>query len=80
MYSEMMKGQDALHPSVTPEQVADMVVSSISGMELADADSLNEVRQALLHMIQRMAEYEHNKQAQKFAFIVDEFLCLFHSL
>lgn len=59
MYSELMKGQDALHPSISPEQIADMVVSSISGMGLADADSLNEVQQALLHMWQRMAEQDH---------------------
>lgn len=59
MYSETMKGQDALHPSVSPEQVVDLIIASISGMELADADSLSEVRQALLHMVQRMAEQDH---------------------
>lgn len=59
MYSETMKGQDALHPSVSPEQVVDLIIASVSGMELADADSLGEVRQALLHMVQRMAEQDH---------------------
>lgn len=59
MYSETMKGQDALHPSVSPEQVVDLIIASVSGMELADADSLDEVRQALLHMVQRMAEQDH---------------------
>ena len=59
MYSETMKGQDALHPSVSPEQVVDLIIASVSGMELADADSLSEVRQALLHMVQRMAEQDH---------------------
>lgn len=59
MYSGMMKGQDALHPSVSPEQVVDLIIASVSGMELADADSLSEVRQALLHMVQRMAEQDH---------------------
>lgn len=59
MYSEMMKGQDALHPSVSPEQVVDLIIASVSGMELADADSLGEVRQALLHMVQRIAEQDH---------------------
>lgn len=59
MYSETMKGQDALHPSVSPEQVVDLIIANVSGMELADADSLNEVRQALLHMVQRMAEQDH---------------------
>lgn len=59
MYSETMKGQDALHPSVSPEQVVDLIIASVSWMELADADSLSEVRQALLHMIQRMAEQDH---------------------
>ena len=59
MYSEMMKGQDVLHPSVSPEQVVDLIIASVSGMELADADSLSEVRQALLHMVQRIAEQDH---------------------
>ena len=59
MYSETMKGQDALHPSVSPEQFVDLIIASVSGMELADADSLGEVRQALLHMVQRMAEQDH---------------------
>lgn len=59
MYSETMKGQDALHPSVSPEQVVDLIIANISGMELADADSLGEVRQALLHMVQRIAEQDH---------------------
>lgn len=59
MYSETMKGQDALHPSVSPEQVVDLIIASVSGIELADADSLSEVRQALLHMVQRMAEQDH---------------------
>ncbi len=59
MYSETMKGQDALHPSVSPEQFVDLIIASVSGMELADADSLSEVRQALLHMVQRMAEQDH---------------------
>lgn len=59
MYSETMKGQDALHPSVSPEQVVDLILSSISGMELADQDSLAEVRQALLHLMQRMAKQDH---------------------
>lgn len=40
MYSETMKGQDALHPSVSPEQFVDLIIASVSGMELADADSL----------------------------------------
>ena len=59
MYSETMKGQDALHPSVSPEQFVDLIIASVSGMELADADSLGEVRQALLNMVQRMAEQDH---------------------
>lgn len=59
MYSETMKGQDALHPSVSLEQVVDLIIASVSGMELADTDSLGEVRQALLHMVQRIAEQDH---------------------
>lgn len=59
MYSETMKGQDALHPSISPEQVVDLIIANVSGMELADADSLGEVRQALLHMVQRIAEQDH---------------------
>ena len=47
------------YPSVSPEQFVDLIIASVSGMELADADSLGEVRQALLHMVQRMAEQDH---------------------
>ena len=45
--------------TVSPEQFVDLIIASVSGMELADADSLGEVRQALLHMVQRMAEQDH---------------------
>lgn len=32
MFSELTKGQDLLHPSISPEQLADMVVQPISEM------------------------------------------------
>ena len=40
MFSELTKGQDLHHPSVSPEQLAAMVVQPISQMGLAEDESL----------------------------------------
>ena len=54
MFSELTKGQDLHHPSVSPEQLAAMVVQPISQMGLAEDESLVELQQALLHMMESM--------------------------
>ena len=54
MFSELTKGQDLHHPSVSPEQLAAMVVQPISQMGLAEDESLAELQQALLHMMESM--------------------------
>ena len=54
MFSELTKGQDLHHPSVSPEQLAAMVVQPISQMGLAEDELLAELKQALLHMMERM--------------------------
>lgn len=54
MFSELTKGQDLHHPSVSPEQLAAMVVQPISQMGLAEDESLAELKQALLHMMENM--------------------------
>lgn len=58
MFSELTKGQDLHHPSVSPEQLAAMVVQPISQMGLAEDESLAELQQALLHMMESMQPME----------------------
>ena len=65
MFSELTKGQDLQHPSVSPEQLASMVVQPISQMGLAEDESLAELQQALLHMMESMQQkqnYENNDE------------------
>lgn len=54
MFSEVTKGQDLRNPSVSPEQLATMVVQPISQMGLAEEGTLSELQQALLHMMESM--------------------------
>lgn len=54
MFSELTKGQDLHHPSVSPEQLATMIVQPISQMGLAEDESLAELQLALLHMMESM--------------------------
>ena len=54
MFSELTKGQDLLHLSISPEQLADMVVQMISQMGLAAEGTLSELQQTLLHIMEIM--------------------------
>jgi len=65
MFSELTKGQDLLHPSISPEQLADMVVQPISQMGLAEEGTLSELQQALLHMIESMQQQQDNEEHDK---------------
>lgn len=66
MFSELTKGQDLHHPfhhpSVSPEQLAAMVVQPISQMGLVEDESLAELKQALLHMMERMQPKQSDDQ------------------
>src|SRR5699024_10642738 len=54
MFSELTKGQDLRHPSVSPEQLAAMILQPISQTGLAEEGALSELQEALLHMMESM--------------------------
>lgn len=62
MFSEMTKGQDLRHPSVSPEQLAAMVVQPISQMGLAEEGTLSELQRALLHMMENMQQKQNGEK------------------
>lgn len=62
MFSEVTKGQDLRHPSVSPEQLAAMVVQPISQMGLAEEGTLSELQQALLHMMENMQQKQNGEK------------------
>ena len=47
MFTELTKGQDMQSPSITPEQIAQAVTSSVSGMDDVNLDALNQFGQAI---------------------------------
>lgn len=47
MFTELTKGQDMQSPSITPEQIAQAVTSSVSGMDGVNLDALNQFGQAI---------------------------------
>lgn len=62
MFSEVTKWQDLRHPSVSPEQLAAMVVQPISQMGLAEEGTLSELQQALLHMMENMQQKQNGEK------------------
>jgi len=52
MFAELTKGQDMRHPSVTPEQVADAVTGTVSGMDGVDEEALEQFNHALVSLMQ----------------------------
>lgn len=62
MFSELTKGQDLRHPSVSPEQLAAMVVQPISQMGLAEEGTLSELQRALLHMMENMQQRQNGEK------------------
>lgn len=65
MFSELTKGQDLRHPSVSPEQLAAMVVQPISQMGLAEEGTLSELQQALLHMMENMQQKQNGEKDEQ---------------
>ena len=47
MFTELTKGQDMQSPSITPEQIAQAVKSSVSGMDGVNLEALNQFGQAI---------------------------------
>ena len=52
MFSEITKGQDMENLTVTPKQVSDLIIGSVSGMDCVDPDALNTLGEALTGLFQ----------------------------
>ena len=52
MFNELTKGQDVQRPSITAEQVVDVVLDSISDMEGATPETLEQLRNGLMGVMQ----------------------------
>ena len=48
MFNELTKGQDVQHPTITAEQLTDAMLDSVSGMEGATPEALEQLRNGLL--------------------------------
>lgn len=52
MFTELTKGQDMENPKVTPEQVTELIIGSVAGMEGVDQEALDKLDQALAGFMQ----------------------------
>ena len=53
MMSELTKGQDALSPSVTPEQITDAIIHTVNGSEL-DPEKLAQFRSGVMALFENL--------------------------
>ena len=53
LMAELTKGQDALSPSVTPEQITDAIIHTVDGSEL-DPEKLAEFRDGLASLFENL--------------------------
>lgn len=56
MFQELTKGQDVENPKITPEQVTEQIIGSVSGMDGVDQDALEKFGQALTELMQTTLE------------------------
>lgn len=56
MFAELTKGQDMDNPTVTPEQVTELIIGSVSGMDGVDQEALDKLGQALTGFMQTTLE------------------------
>ena len=52
MFTELTKGQDVQHPTITAEQLTDAMLDSVSGMEGATPEALEQLRNGLMGVMQ----------------------------
>ena len=62
MFNELTKGQDVQHPTITAEQLTDAILDSVSGMEGATPEALEQLRNGLLGILQSAAEQESRRE------------------
>ena len=65
MFTELTKGQDVQHPTITAEQLTDAMLDSVSGMEGATPEALEQLRNGLLGVLQSAAEQENAHEADE---------------
>ena len=65
MFTELTKGQDVQHPAITAEQLADAMLDSVSGMEGATPEALEQLRNGLLGLLQSAAEQKNAHEADE---------------
>lgn len=56
MFAELTKGQDMENPTVTPEQVTELIIGSVAGMDGVDQEALDKLGQALTDFMQTTLE------------------------
>lgn len=56
MFEELTKGQDMEKPQVTPEQITEAILGSVSGMDGVDQEALGKLGQALTGFMQTTLE------------------------
>lgn len=56
MFTELTKGQDMENPKVTPEQVTELIIGSVAGMDGVDQEALDKLGQALTGFMQATLE------------------------
>lgn len=56
MFTEVAKGQDMANPTITPEQVSDLIIGSVAGLDGVNQDALNMLGQALTGFFQTTLE------------------------
>lgn len=56
MFAELTKGQDMENPTVTPEQVTELIISSVAGMDGVGQEALDKLVQALTGFMQTTLE------------------------
>jgi len=65
MFTELTKGQDVQHPTITAEQLTNAMLDSVSGMEGATPEALEQLRNGLLGILQSAAEQENAHEADE---------------
>lgn len=56
IFTEVAKGQDMTNPTITPEQVSDLIIGSVAGLDGVNQDALNTLGQALTGFFQTTLE------------------------
>ena len=65
IFTELTKGQDVQHPTITAEQLTDAMLDSVSGMEEATPEALEQLRSGLLGILRSAAEQENAHEADE---------------